>query len=438
MSLHERYRRLLRWYPREWRARNERVVLDTFADQAEASGRIRPPLGDAVSIIIHGLALRANDRMAASVAGAALALLALAGAAHLFLSDAVVPITDHALLGAALPILVLAATIPLANRSRVSPATAGGAVAASIVFSALLRVIAEITSSAPTGPWLFELISSSGTTTPVLLVGGGWLLCSAIAATLIAPTLAEAGRIASVALGLLLGSIFASVSFLLMDRWGIAVLGLGIFAAIAGCMGPAFRTRPIVKRPGKRTPTLLILVASLIAGIALPVLTEGFRLFDGVDSLLPRWEVLAFSSGVIASAAMARIYFQDGNRKGGVAAVLLCLYCAISLFSWLAAGGATTPVLATVNEVLLTAISALTVLALLDHYGHRYPLWTLLPLMLGTFATGLIAIIVQAMPTLAVVALVVFVQYLRPQWQLGRGRVPEGAVPNPLAAERAS
>ena len=201
MNPRERYRRLLRWYPQGWRERNERIVLDMYAEQADATGRTRPPLGDAVSIIIHGLALRANDRMAASVAGAALALLALAGVAHLFLSDAVVRITDHALLGAALPILVLAATIPLANRNRLSPATAGGAVAASIVFSALLRVITEMTSSAPNGPWLFELISSRGTTASILLLCGGWLLCSAIAATLIAPTMAEAGRIASIALG---------------------------------------------------------------------------------------------------------------------------------------------------------------------------------------------------------------------------------------------
>ena len=39
------YRRLLRWYPRSWRAHHGEVLLGIMLDEAEALGRSRPTVG---------------------------------------------------------------------------------------------------------------------------------------------------------------------------------------------------------------------------------------------------------------------------------------------------------------------------------------------------------------------------------------------------------
>ncbi len=55
--LEGRYRRLLRWYPREYRERREAEMLSTFLDAAPAN-RVRPPIRDVGDIIVHGAARR--------------------------------------------------------------------------------------------------------------------------------------------------------------------------------------------------------------------------------------------------------------------------------------------------------------------------------------------------------------------------------------------
>lgn len=64
MTLESRYRRLLRWYPAGWRARDHDVLLGTLLDAAEAAGRHRPRISEAASIALHGLAERADRRAA--------------------------------------------------------------------------------------------------------------------------------------------------------------------------------------------------------------------------------------------------------------------------------------------------------------------------------------------------------------------------------------
>lgn len=54
-ALERSYRRLVRWYPREWRARNERVVLSALLDQAEAEQRDTLRASDAFSLVAGGL-----------------------------------------------------------------------------------------------------------------------------------------------------------------------------------------------------------------------------------------------------------------------------------------------------------------------------------------------------------------------------------------------
>jgi hypothetical protein len=49
------YLRALQWYPREWRAAHEQVMLSTLLDQAEASGRVLPSIGERLNLARHGL-----------------------------------------------------------------------------------------------------------------------------------------------------------------------------------------------------------------------------------------------------------------------------------------------------------------------------------------------------------------------------------------------
>jgi len=58
MSLEAAYRRMLRWYPRSWRAANADVVLGTLLDAAEAEGRVRPRLAERLDLAANGLATR--------------------------------------------------------------------------------------------------------------------------------------------------------------------------------------------------------------------------------------------------------------------------------------------------------------------------------------------------------------------------------------------
>ncbi|GAA4265308.1 hypothetical protein [Frondihabitans peucedani] len=70
-SLDETYRRLLRWYPRSWRARNGDVLLGTLLGVAEAQGRSLPARGEAASIRVHGSSARLDLLVEPAVRNAA-------------------------------------------------------------------------------------------------------------------------------------------------------------------------------------------------------------------------------------------------------------------------------------------------------------------------------------------------------------------------------
>ena len=58
------YRRLLRWYPRSWRAHHGEVLLGIMLDEAEALGRSRPTVGQRRSVFLHGMGNRLGARAA--------------------------------------------------------------------------------------------------------------------------------------------------------------------------------------------------------------------------------------------------------------------------------------------------------------------------------------------------------------------------------------
>ena len=54
-ALESQYRRLLRWYPKQWRARNEAAVTGALLDKAENEGRTAPTFDDRASLALGGL-----------------------------------------------------------------------------------------------------------------------------------------------------------------------------------------------------------------------------------------------------------------------------------------------------------------------------------------------------------------------------------------------
>ena len=76
----QQYRRLLRWYPRSWRARHGEALLGIMLDEAEAVGRSRPTVGQRWSAFLHGTGTRLGMRAApwCAVTGLLLSLASLA------------------------------------------------------------------------------------------------------------------------------------------------------------------------------------------------------------------------------------------------------------------------------------------------------------------------------------------------------------------------
>ncbi len=62
--LRQRFERLLRWYPRRWRAQHGDVMLSTLLDEAERAGRSKPTPGEGGAAALHGIAARLDIRSA--------------------------------------------------------------------------------------------------------------------------------------------------------------------------------------------------------------------------------------------------------------------------------------------------------------------------------------------------------------------------------------
>ncbi|NLA10036.1 MAG: hypothetical protein GX871_07530, partial [Microbacteriaceae bacterium] len=71
------YGRLLRWYPRAWRAEHGPALLGTMLDAAEAEGREHPSGAERRSAAMHGLGMRLDDRVALAAALAAIVVAAV-------------------------------------------------------------------------------------------------------------------------------------------------------------------------------------------------------------------------------------------------------------------------------------------------------------------------------------------------------------------------
>jgi hypothetical protein len=76
-ALEQQYRQALRWYPKNWRRRNEDAVVGTLLDVAEEAGRLVPARGELADLRANGFAshLGPLGRIPASVRDRAVALI---------------------------------------------------------------------------------------------------------------------------------------------------------------------------------------------------------------------------------------------------------------------------------------------------------------------------------------------------------------------------
>ncbi len=123
MSLEQRYRRLLRWYPRTWREENGDVLIGTALDAAEAEGRRRPRASEAWTLRLSGLGQRLDSRTALVFALSALALSLLSTVSLLVMNHGS-PLIAVASAGIAPTLLTLAACALLRQARVLAPATA--------------------------------------------------------------------------------------------------------------------------------------------------------------------------------------------------------------------------------------------------------------------------------------------------------------------------
>lgn len=142
-ALEAQYLRLLRWYPKQWRERNEAAVVGVLLDQAENEARTAPSAADRASLLLGGLRerLRRGQRPSALMVvshACALAfsvwyLAVIAWAPDITVAGAVGSFTNPAVISAAL--LALALVLGLARRPRLARlASAAGALTAAIIF----------------------------------------------------------------------------------------------------------------------------------------------------------------------------------------------------------------------------------------------------------------------------------------------------------------
>lgn len=149
------YRRLLRWYPRSWRAENGAVLLDSLREDARRQGRTRPTAADHRAAIVHGLGSRLTPGLAL---GTSVATLALAAGSAL-VQNAVLTLAPQG--GPEVFIALAVVTIVVA------PALLGVAIVCLLRFRAVLSdarslVVLALVPAAFVCAWLTQLSWSAG------------------------------------------------------------------------------------------------------------------------------------------------------------------------------------------------------------------------------------------------------------------------------------
>jgi hypothetical protein len=152
------YRRMLRWYPAEWRAQHEAAVVGILLDQADERGETKPSAADRFTLAIGGLRRRFGGRQGRQ--GAVITPLALATAFLVYYAavitwspgvqydGAIGPFSNPTIIVAALFAVALASA--LAGRSAAARAVALIAAGAAIGIAVLAAILDWLGPSLPT------------------------------------------------------------------------------------------------------------------------------------------------------------------------------------------------------------------------------------------------------------------------------------------------
>jgi len=246
----ERFRRLLRWYPRAWRERNGEVLLGAMLEEAERAGRAAPTTAERLSALGNGVGARLDARLALRISLVALVLATAAGGLSTW-GAAALAATG---LSWSLPVLSVALAPALVAVGVVALARDRGFVSGPVaVLVASLSPVALAAAALAQVSWAagFEAadrgVPATGLASAwLVLVLVAWVLGAATIAVLIGALLSRvpmprAARVLVVALG---GAILAPAIGI-----GLVVPYAAVFAAAALallCVAPAVsrRTRP--------------------------------------------------------------------------------------------------------------------------------------------------------------------------------------------------
>lgn len=288
-SAEDRYRRLLRWYPRAWRRANEAVVLGTMLDVAEHEGRSRPTARQHASVMVHGLGVRMDVRSALVAALIGLVVAAAAGALSVWGTPA------SSALGVSwmLPLLTVCVVPSLASfglialardRGLVSPP---GAVVTTVVSVVALgwAVLAQ-----HAGTLAFDFAEQDLPATglaaafvPVFLIA--WLTGAAAIAVVIDALLVRTGipRGVVVLLAAVCGAIAApiiGISLISPATSTIVVAGVAVLALACQRTEGAAEPTTGAARGSRRVPAKTLMLARLLAwiGTAGGVIGVGYAL----------------------------------------------------------------------------------------------------------------------------------------------------------------
>lgn len=355
----ERFRRLLRWYPRWWRDRYGAALVGTMLDDAERRGRSAPSAGERFSAAAHGLGFQLDRRTAF---GAALAALGVAAAGGAIMVWAVYPLASAGA-GWVTPVLV----------TGIAP----GLVAVSGVAWARLRGL------------LSEPRAVVVAILALLAVGGAALAQVSLASGL------EAADAGAVPTGLatvwiwLVGAAWAS--------------GAGAIAVV----GEALVGRTPLPRP---VGVVLVVVVSLVLapaigiGLTSPVFAllggAGFALLSGAREATSRRSpgpvgpAGARTRDIVRTAHVARLLSATTTVLSGLAVVY-----ALTGSRWPGAGDATTAMGQGIAAGVLASLPLLAAIGLLvTARGRTRPVHTWVPLVLVGMSMVAVAVAYQGAP----------------------------------------
>lgn len=319
------FRRLLLWYPRQWRADNGDVLVAILIEAAEHDGRTEPTLADVRGAVVHGTAARLTARLALLLSVTALTLSGAVGAFSLWapaaLANAGVAFALPALTAGVIPLLVSVAAVAVV-RDRGLIGDGRGIV--------VLMLAAPALASAGLAAWSWGVgfdAADAGSPAPVL--ARAWV-----------PLMGIATVLGVAALSLFIDSLLSRTGLARPARLALAFLASGVLTPIIGFAlltpylgaGVALVTAFVAATP-RRSAGVAVRTAPRIAGTAV-------RMNRGAAATVRALALLSVLGGALGVAyALTGSQWSPGADDGTEAMAHGITLMLVSAFPLLAAFG---------------------------------------------------------------------------------------------------